>query len=173
MPASSATSARGMPPDPGDGGSTGGGGGGTGNGKEKHGAESILLGSLVGCCQILNDLEGKPGAFFVLSDLGVRSSGTYRLRFDLFDLSAIDGDRATAISSATTGAFTVFAPKAFPGMTGKLVERTKRDVRAILNFAFHETESTKLTRCFARQGVKLFVRSEFDAIPAQSQASFD
>ncbi|KAJ3143175.1 hypothetical protein HK101_003222, partial [Irineochytrium annulatum] len=47
---------------------------------------SILLGSLVSSCHILTNMDGERGAFFIFSDLGVRSSGSFRLRFDLFDL---------------------------------------------------------------------------------------
>ncbi|KAJ3190900.1 hypothetical protein HK101_008266 [Irineochytrium annulatum] len=75
----------------------------------------VIMGCLVSSCAILRDLSGHRGMFFVFPEISVRTSGTYRLKFDLFDMAH---------------------PKAFPGMS----------------------DSTALTKCFVRQGVRIHIR---------------
>lgn len=96
----------------------------------------VLIGTLVAPCHILFDVNGERGMFFVFHDLSVRSSGTYRLKFSLFDVN----HQGTSLAKATiiSDSFTVYSPKAFLGMQ----------------------ESTDLTKCFARQGVRIHIRNE-------------
>ncbi|CAO3620528.1 unnamed protein product [Mucor hiemalis] len=47
-----------------------------------------LLGSLVSNAYCLNNLEEKPGVYFVFHDLSVRTEGTFTLRFRFLDLDA-------------------------------------------------------------------------------------
>ncbi|KAI8848156.1 velvet factor [Chytridium lagenaria] len=101
-----------------------------------HTNHQVIMGSLVSCCHILTDLEGERGAFFVFSDLAVRASGAFRLKFDLFDVSSARTDGTLALASAISDIFHVYSPKTFPGMS----------------------DSTPLTKWFAKQGIKLFVR---------------
>ncbi|KAI7878034.1 hypothetical protein K492DRAFT_133211 [Lichtheimia hyalospora FSU 10163] len=73
-------------------------------------------------------------------DLSVRAEGRYRLKFLFIDLSA--GEPLTmstqVLNEVLSDPFTVYTPKTFPGMT----------------------DSTTLSRSFARQGIKLSIRKE-------------
>ncbi|KAJ3213527.1 hypothetical protein HDU67_002813, partial [Dinochytrium kinnereticum] len=46
----------------------------------------VIMGTLTSQCHVLVDLEGRMGCFFVFPEVSVRSSGGYRLRFELYDL---------------------------------------------------------------------------------------
>ncbi|KAJ3036868.1 hypothetical protein HDV00_002351 [Rhizophlyctis rosea] len=100
----------------------------------------VLVGSLVSPCHVLTDLDGNKGMFFVFSDISVRISGHFRLKFLLFNVkcpfpeSGVDTTRGTVLSEP----FTVYHPKEFPGMT----------------------DSTELSKCFSRQGVRIHIRSD-------------
>jgi hypothetical protein len=48
----------------------------------------VLVGSLCTVCQKLQDEHGRPGLFFFTHDLGVRTEGTFRLKFSLANLSS-------------------------------------------------------------------------------------
>lgn len=48
----------------------------------------VLVGSLCATCQRLQDDKGQVGLFFFAHDLGVRTEGTFRLRFSLTDLTS-------------------------------------------------------------------------------------
>ncbi|KAJ3014044.1 hypothetical protein HKX48_005382 [Thoreauomyces humboldtii] len=50
----------------------------------------ILLGGLVSSCHILRDEDGEKGLYFVFPDIGVRTSGLYRLKFNLFVVEAAE-----------------------------------------------------------------------------------
>jgi hypothetical protein len=48
----------------------------------------VLVGSLCTVCQKLQDEHGRAGLFFFAHDLGVRTEGTFRLKFSLANLSS-------------------------------------------------------------------------------------
>lgn len=48
----------------------------------------VLVGSLCAACQRLQDEDGRTGLFFFAHDLGVRTEGTFTLKFTLTDLSS-------------------------------------------------------------------------------------
>ncbi|KAI8611002.1 velvet factor-domain-containing protein [Chytriomyces sp. MP71] len=48
----------------------------------------LLIGTLVSELNVLQDVQRVEGLYFVYPDLGVRSSGYYRLKFELFELGA-------------------------------------------------------------------------------------
>ena len=48
----------------------------------------VLVGSLCSTCQLLHDETGRQGLFFFAHDLGVRTEGTFTLRFTLVNLTA-------------------------------------------------------------------------------------
>ena len=48
----------------------------------------VLVGSLCTICQQLQDEEGKQGLFFFAHDLGVRTEGTFKLKFTLVNLTS-------------------------------------------------------------------------------------
>ncbi|KAI5378000.1 hypothetical protein J4E82_003382 [Alternaria postmessia] len=113
----------------------------------------------VNACR-LNDLAGKPGFWFVLQDLSVRTEGTFRLKLSLFDIGAGDGTNGTVhlngpskgkgpcLATNYTDPFTVYSAKKFPGVI----------------------ESTKLSKCFAQQGIKIPIRKDGGPkVPNQSE----
>ncbi|TPX34158.1 hypothetical protein SmJEL517_g03099 [Synchytrium microbalum] len=98
----------------------------------------VLVGNLVSPCYILNDVSGVRGMFFVFPDVNVRISGTYRLKFSIFNLK---WDRSKSCSpcrgTILSDPFTVWHPKEFPGMA---------------------KDSTELSKCFAKQGLRIHIR---------------
>jgi hypothetical protein len=116
----------------------------------------------VNACR-LNDLEGKPGFWFVLQDLSVRTEGTFTLKLSLFDIGAGDGTNGTihmngpskgkgpCLAINLTEPFTVYSAKKFPGVI----------------------ESTKLSKCFAQQGIKIPIRKDGPKVPNQSEFDDD
>ncbi|KAJ2025605.1 hypothetical protein H4S03_008828 [Coemansia sp. S3946] len=94
-----------------------------------------MTGSVVASLAHLKDIDGNDGAFFVFPDLSVRCEGVYRLKFSLFE---IVGNQIFFCKSITSDSFTVYSAKKFPGME----------------------ESTRLTKLFAEQGLKIRVRKE-------------
>ncbi|KAJ2888866.1 hypothetical protein FB639_000324, partial [Coemansia asiatica] len=94
-----------------------------------------MTGSVVASLAHLKDINGNDGAFFVFPDLSVRCEGVYRLKFSLFE---IVGNQVFFCKSITSTMFTVYSAKKFPGME----------------------ESTRLTKLFAEQGLKIRVRKE-------------
>ncbi|KAJ2503981.1 hypothetical protein IWW47_002742, partial [Coemansia sp. RSA 2052] len=94
-----------------------------------------MTGSVVASLAHLKDVDGLDGAFFVFPDLSVRCEGVYRLKFSLFE---IVGNQIFFCKSIMSSTFTVYSAKKFPGME----------------------ESTRLTKLFAEQGLKIRVRKE-------------
>ncbi|KAJ3131590.1 hypothetical protein HDU90_008191 [Geranomyces variabilis] len=97
-----------------------------------------LVGATVASCDPLIDVDGQPGMYFVYNDLSVRPQGSYRLKFLLVHLN-LDLTLAEAMGTLLTDVFEVSPPKTFPGMT----------------------ESTALSKCFARQGVPIHIRKDW------------
>ncbi|KAJ2376998.1 hypothetical protein GGI05_006929, partial [Coemansia sp. RSA 2603] len=96
---------------------------------------AAMAGPMVCPLHTLRDETSKQGAYFVFSDLSVRLEGTFRLRFDLFEIT---DDMVQRRASVVSGAFSVYSPKRFPGMMS----------------------STKLSKLFAEQGLRIRIRSE-------------
>ncbi|ORX67176.1 hypothetical protein DL89DRAFT_206438, partial [Linderina pennispora] len=94
-----------------------------------------MAGSMVSPLHTLRDESMAQGAYFVFSDLSVRMEGSFRLRFDLFEL---DDCMVHSRASATSDVFSVYSPKRFPGMM----------------------ESTRLSKLFADQGLRIRIRTE-------------
>lgn len=99
-----------------------------------------LMGSLVSSAYILTDESNVEGLHFVFQDLSVRTEGTFTLRFSFADLANTKTPFMSCDVETTvlTEPFKVYSPKKFPGMT----------------------ESTKLSKIFARQGIKIPIRKE-------------
>ncbi|KAF9933245.1 hypothetical protein FBU30_006013 [Linnemannia zychae] len=104
----------------------------------------ILMGSLVVSPILLNNPEGVPGWYFSFPDLSIRTEGTYTLKFSLmrfgsFDFSSSeDGQSSMLVAEEISEPFQVFSAKKFPGMT----------------------ESTELSKAFAKQGLKIPIRND-------------
>ncbi|KAJ3376944.1 hypothetical protein HDU80_003569, partial [Chytriomyces hyalinus] len=89
----------------------------------------LLVGSLVSESMDLITPDNEKGVFFVFADLAIRSSGFFRLKFELFHL----GRQGPALASAVSDVFQAFSPKAFPGNLGP----------------------TQLTRVLQHQGIQI------------------
>ncbi|KAJ1980749.1 hypothetical protein H4R33_005396 [Dimargaris cristalligena] len=95
----------------------------------------IIRGSVVSSIYHAKDTDNVEGAFFVFPDISVRVEGTYRLKFSLFE---IVGSVVYFCKSVLSSPFTVYSAKKFPGMD----------------------PSTSLSQTFAKQGLKVRMRSE-------------
>ncbi|KAF9419169.1 hypothetical protein BGZ94_009507 [Podila epigama] len=106
----------------------------------------ILMGSVVVSPVLLYNEHGVQGWYFSFPDLSIRTEGVYSLKFTLMRLGSFDfntpadeyNDQSPVIAEATSQPFTVFSAKKFPGMT----------------------ESTPLSKAFARQGLKIPIRND-------------
>lgn len=106
----------------------------------------ILMGSVVVSPILLFNENGEQGWYFSFPDLSIRTEGVYTLKFSLLRLGSFDfmspadddEDSSPVIAEATSEPFTVFSAKKFPGMT----------------------ESTLLSKAFARQGLKIPIRND-------------
>ncbi|ORY53790.1 hypothetical protein BCR33DRAFT_711146, partial [Rhizoclosmatium globosum] len=96
---------------------------------------TTIMGTLIAVPESLMDLENKRGLYFLFSDLAVRISGTFRLKFDVFDVTRMPFGTGP-IASAVTNVFRVYNPKEFPGTV----------------------VATPLSRCFASQGMRIRLR---------------
>ncbi|KAF9354609.1 hypothetical protein BGX34_010909, partial [Mortierella sp. NVP85] len=97
-----------------------------------------LTGSIVASGNLLTSLEGEPGIYFVFQDLSVRSEGAYTLKFSFNLPPTSDGPPSPVLATVFSEPFTIYSAKRFPGMT----------------------ESTALSKCFAKQGIKIPIRKE-------------
>ncbi|TXT04249.1 hypothetical protein VHUM_04247 [Vanrija humicola] len=105
----------------------------------------VLVGSMGAVCQRLKGLNGDYGLFFFAHDLGIRTEGTFSLRFTLVDIttrlsvgSAVKDDSAPILARIFSKSFTVYSAKRFPGVL----------------------PTTDLTQCFADQSVRLPTRQK-------------
>ncbi|KAI8459936.1 velvet factor-domain-containing protein [Phakopsora pachyrhizi] len=85
------------------------------------------------------------GHYFVFPDLGVRVEGQYRLKLSVYE---IEDTKVHFCASIVTDQFEVFSAKKFPGMN----------------------ESTPLSKTFAKQGIRLRVRTKISG-PSDKQLS--
>ncbi len=109
-----------------------------------HNHTRNLIGmNAVNACR-LNDPEGKPGFWFILQDLSVRTEGTFRLKISMCDIGtrggapAAIGQKFPILATNFSAPFTVYSAKKFPGVI----------------------ESTPLSKCFAQQGIKIPIRKD-------------
>ncbi|KAF9996794.1 hypothetical protein BGZ80_002085 [Entomortierella chlamydospora] len=104
----------------------------------------ILMGAVVVSPILLNDEHGNPGWYFSFPDLSIRTEGTYTLKFSLMRFASFDFDdrggshASTLIAEEISKPFSVYSAKKFPGMT----------------------ESTELSKAFAKQGLKIPIRND-------------
>ncbi|CAO3664743.1 unnamed protein product [Rhizopus stolonifer] len=96
-----------------------------------------LIGSVICNAYSLHDENSIPGIYFIFQDLSIRLEGAYTLKFIFINLEERHIDSNTKIQTEIISQpFTVYSAKKFPGMT----------------------ESTSLSRCFAKQGIKIPIR---------------
>jgi hypothetical protein len=106
-----------------------------------------LIGTTTSTAFRLTDENGQTGLWFIFQDLSIRTEGTFRLRFDMFDLMPDfpfsappqEGPKAAnppRVANVHSRPFKVWSAKKFPGVI----------------------ETTQLSRAFAEQGIKIPVR---------------
>ncbi|KAI9484873.1 velvet factor-domain-containing protein [Zychaea mexicana] len=101
----------------------------------------VLMGSLVSSPSLLKNPAGEQGLYFAFPDLSIRTEGRYTLRFSLMKLASSDFQtdaKSKIIAQVFSDPFTVYSAKKFPGMT----------------------ESTELSKAFAKQGLKIPIRND-------------
>ncbi|KAG0302857.1 hypothetical protein BGZ98_007178 [Dissophora globulifera] len=100
----------------------------------------ILMGTLVVSPILLNNEHGEPGWYFSFPDLSIRTEGVYTLKFSMMRFSSDpEGSQiSNIVAEEVSQPFTVYSAKKFPGMT----------------------ESTELSKAFAKQGLKIPVRND-------------
>ncbi|KAL9550186.1 hypothetical protein MBANPS3_004853 [Mucor bainieri] len=116
-------------------------------GREQYSAVRMrnLAGATVASAEKLYDLDGKLGIFFIFQDISLRIEGVFKLEFSLVDieeppfLHCVNTQSASPVlKTIETKPFTSYTPKNFPGVV----------------------QSTPLSECFAKQGIKIPVRKE-------------
>ncbi|KAJ3106185.1 hypothetical protein HDU96_008302 [Phlyctochytrium bullatum] len=96
----------------------------------------VLVGQIVAACTPLPNFEGSQELLFLFTDLSVRLSGQFKIKFQLFDLRLRPSCRVLA--TVESNIFTSFHPKEFPGMG----------------------PSTDFSRWLARQGARIHIRTD-------------
>lgn len=140
-----------------------------------------LIGNNVQSGQLLEDIDGKQGIFFIFADLSVRNEGWFRLKFTLFNmglpLERISPEErfrlCDSINSAPTSGPNVEAArtgtKRLEGMFAGLLTRTAPCVASVFTQGFKVysakkfpgvAEGTPLMKKFADQGAKISVRKD-------------
>ncbi|KAF9193339.1 hypothetical protein BGZ51_003613 [Haplosporangium sp. Z 767] len=110
-------------------------------------ASRNLTGSTVSSGNLLFNLENELGVYFVFQDISVRSEGVFTLKFSFTLPPTPDGPPSSVMATVFSDSFTIYSAKRFPGMTGK------SNMCAIF-------KSTALSKCFAKQGIKIPIRKE-------------
>lgn len=151
-----------------------------GNGEAKHLSQN-LIGNNVQSGQLLEDLDGKHGIFFIFSDLSVRNEGWFRLKFTLFNMGLplknmtpeerfqrCESTNSTPTSGPNVEAARTGA-KRLEGMYSGLLRDTAPCVATIFSQGFKVysakkfpgvAEGTPLMKKFADQGAKISVRKD-------------
>ncbi|KAJ3284854.1 hypothetical protein HDU79_007820 [Rhizoclosmatium sp. JEL0117] len=107
----------------------------------------IIMGQLVTECCDLYDQNKVKGKFFVYNDLAIRSSGFYRLKFDLYQMNEMFTG-SPPLATLYSNVFQAFSPKSFPGLA----------------------DPTPLSACFARQGIAIRMRTKPGGVKRKYEA---
>ncbi|KAG2173992.1 hypothetical protein INT44_000106 [Umbelopsis vinacea] len=125
----------------------------------------VLMGSLVSSPSLLKNPQGQQGLYFAFPDLSIRTEGRYTLKFSLIKLTSNDfvtDAKANVIAQVFSEPFMVYSAK-------KVIDKLEIVVSSYLptnpsflfNFQFPGmTESTELSKAFARQGLKIPIRND-------------
>ncbi|RHZ53785.1 hypothetical protein Glove_437g43 [Diversispora epigaea] len=105
-----------------------------------------LMGHCTSSAYVLNNNMGQQGIYFIFQDLSVRTEGSFTLKFSFCDvkellvrsLNGFPNTRGSVAAEVYSAPFKVYSAKKFPGMT----------------------ESTALSKAFAKQGIKIPIRKE-------------
>ncbi|KAL9539569.1 hypothetical protein MBANPS3_010185 [Mucor bainieri] len=110
-----------------------------------------LIGSSVSNAYHLYNENNEPGTYFIFHDLSVRTEGTFVLKFVFANLAAGEPlTMSTRIQQEVFSTpFSVYPAKKFPGLT----------------------ESTPLSKCFSKQGIKIPIRSDASSLKRLSNTT--
>ncbi|KAF0527532.1 velvet factor [Gigaspora margarita] len=106
-----------------------------------------LMGHCTSSAYVLNNHVGQKGIYFIFQDLSVRTEGTFTLKFSFCNIKELMPHRSpdgltnacgNVAAEVYSAPFRVYSAKKFPGMT----------------------ESTELSKAFAKQGIKIPIRKE-------------
>ncbi|CAG8756090.1 9248_t:CDS:2 [Cetraspora pellucida] len=105
-----------------------------------------LMGHCTSSAYVLNNHLGQKGIYFIFQDLSVRTEGTLTLKFSFCNIKKLmiqspdelTNTRGSVATEVYSAPFKVYSAKKFPGMT----------------------ESTELSKAFAKQGIKIPIRKE-------------
>ncbi|CAI2169579.1 18987_t:CDS:2 [Funneliformis geosporum] len=97
-----------------------------------------LMGHCTSSAYVLTDDLGQQGIYFIFQDLSVRTEGSFTLKFSFCDVKGLLTRRGSVAAEVYSGPFKVYTAKKFPGMT----------------------ESTELSKAFAKQGIKIPIRKD-------------
>lgn len=105
-----------------------------------------LMGHCTSSAYVLTNDLGQQGIYFIFQDLSVRTEGTFTLKFSFCDvkgllvrsLNGYTNSRGSVAAEVYSDPFKVYSAKKFPGMT----------------------ESTELSKAFAKQGIKIPIRKD-------------
>ena len=109
-----------------------------------------LMGTLVSSPFVGKDENGVEGCFFCFPDLSCRTTGRYRLKFNMVSIDPqkmMRGDRRPFEASIISGVVIVYAAKDFPGMSS----------------------SSKLTRRLKEQGCLISVKKGIERVGEKSR----
>lgn len=118
-----------------------------------------LIGQLACNAFLLKDADGEMGIWFILSDLSIRTEGSFRLQVRFFDLG--EASRAALPPSQPAG---MPIPQPQPGSS-----RASKPLATIHTDTFQVysakkfpgvTDGTRLSKAFSNQGVKIPVRKD-------------
>ncbi|KAJ3130872.1 hypothetical protein HK100_007296 [Physocladia obscura] len=102
---------------------------------DNYHTSQALMGPVICVPQFLNGPDGVAGLYFVYSEVFVKKTGKFKLKFDLYNMTGMPFG-APPVASVPSSIFEVFNPKDFPGVP----------------------QTTSLSRSFAKQGIKIRVR---------------
>ncbi|KAI7887159.1 hypothetical protein K492DRAFT_173510 [Lichtheimia hyalospora FSU 10163] len=149
-----------------------------------HTSSSIAMRNLVGACVAtgakLYNVDGEFGIFYVFHDLSLRSEGKFRLLFSLLNIgtSLIHSSNITTTSATITTANTIAAAEtatSSPSLSSSPKQHTvnTRSISNVVTTTFSDVfiaytaktfpgvvSPTALSQCFAKQGVKIPIRSD-------------
>ncbi|CAG8742237.1 428_t:CDS:2, partial [Dentiscutata erythropus] len=105
-----------------------------------------LMGHCTSSAYVLNNHAGQKGIYFIFQDLSVRTEGTFTLKFSFCNIKELMAQSSDGLTNASgnvtaevySAPFKVYSAKKFPGMT----------------------ESTELSKAFAKQGIKIPIRKD-------------
>ncbi|TPX31725.1 hypothetical protein SmJEL517_g05030 [Synchytrium microbalum] len=112
------------------------------------GYSRALEGNLASSSFQLTDLEGRRGVFFVFAEVTVRVEGTFRLKFDLYNLNHV------MPNSTFTTTNTLVGRRLATTTSARFISYSPRDYLQLQQ----QAESSEISKHFAEQGLVIPIR---------------